>query len=183
MGPAKYDLMITSIVCVSLREGSSLQNISFRPLAEGKKEKKIDGFSLNIYTFLLFIFRFKNRKIFWEIALRKRGRIFPSWRRQWQPRSETKICHFNIDFLCLEKYFLPLGLVALLPLLELNLKRDFAASLREYIYIKKHKTISMLWSRWSDDVNNVIGRDYLTTSSDFWMFFLAEFCCSQRFGL
>lgn len=184
VGPANTTSWACSIYSSHLLPSTHLQNVSFSSISE-RKRGKIDGFSLNIYI----LFPLKDKKYFkkWgKNVRRKKRRKISSTRRQWQPRSETKICHFNMDFSFGEKCVLPLRLAA--PLLLHNsclsgwIQNEILLLRSEkFIYIKKYKTISMLWSHWSDDVNNVIGRDYLTTRAGICEYFSPLNCCRRIF--
>lgn len=85
-----------AITCEGLQEKTTSRGFSFFQPSEfrllvhqqEKRRKKLT-FSLNIY--------------FYSVSLpsmpRTRRENAENKRRQWQPRSETKICHFNMDFL------------------------------------------------------------------------------------
>lgn len=125
----------------------------FCPLVKKSEEEKLtvfikylDSFSSSFRKYFLKEINFLGAKEF---------KISSSTTRQWQARSETKICHFNMDFslfsfLLFKKYFVPLGFVALLysapfarklhPPFQWNeICRIFLHFFRKYIYtdIKK----------------------------------------------
>lgn len=127
-------------LCFSSPSPRNLRNVSFSSISGKKWRRKIDGFSLNIYTLsrLLYIF-LKERKgekkriLGTRKMFGKRRKISSAWR-QWQGKKRNENMSFQCGFLFERKFFVPSG--TRWP--PSQSKRDFldASQLRKYVYIK-----------------------------------------------